>query len=783
MRPVVSLRIPGVDHRTPEAVLGASTAEQVEDVVTRGEFWRWRTTVPDDCTVEAYLWGIGTSPTARALSMLLMPFTLVNVAYWARPARQHGVVSWAADSSAGFICRLLGLTLTATLVLAAAGASMDLVAWQCLGVEECTQRWPQPFNLAGEADLSVGQRLVAGAVVPLLLLVMLWYYSYRTWQRYERRVHIGPRQDQLTGARFWRGAAWVQRLRGTHVLAGMAVVDALLVYPLAASDAHHGSRPAWVGYALLAAVAVMAAVAVAGAVAPLPIASLSVKHPSQAPDIDPRWYRAAVARAVDRTGTIVETFRAAARSASSPVTLAVRRMAWVGLGVTLAATVYAAWPRPAVAPPNGSVPGYVGFAVVLSVLQVILLFGLGAVTVPLSWAARRARRHAALGGFAGPVIASTAVMLAAAESAGLLYFAALSVGQLRPSGAGRAWEPAPPYPYEWAGLGFALALAASVVAGCALLLTWRGLVRAGARLTDRRDPGLRPADPYVAELLDHAHARGRVLERVPRLALVVFTPVAVLSLVGVDFSVLGRGPSVLLPSPALANLGTWSIGILAVLVVYLVARTGTMTPVRRTISAIWALATFWPRAAHPFAAPAHGPRAVADIVSRVSWLARQGTPVLISAHSHGALLATIAAPYLPADVAARTALLTSASPAARLIEPYFGAFIDRTTFQEVVTALTGPGGTRWRNLYRITDPIGGPIFGSGQPAAGGHAGAVDRLAPDPPTTAVGLGVDPTPRGHGDYLHDPVFSAEHTALVDWLARDLRAGASGLPSRSG
>jgi hypothetical protein len=240
------------------------------------------------------------------------------------------------------------------------------------------------------------------------------------------------------------------------------------------------------------------------------------------------------------------------------------------------------------------------------------------------------------------------------------------------------------------------------------------------------------------------------------------------------YSLLGSGPSEVLSAPALVNLGTWSIGIIAIVLVYLVARAGAMTPVRRTISAIWAMATFWPRAAHPFAAPAHGPRAVADVVSRVSWLTRQRTCVLIAGHSHGALLATVAVAYLPADAVPRTALLTSASSAARLLEPFFGAFIDRSTFTDVATTLTGPGGTRWRNLYRITDPIGGPIFPSGQPVIGGLVRTVDQLAPDPPTTAVGLGVDPTPRGHGNYLHDPLFAAEHAALVAKLARRVGRG---------
>jgi pimeloyl-ACP methyl ester carboxylesterase len=207
-----------------------------------------------------------------------------------------------------------------------------------------------------------------------------------------------------------------------------------------------------------------------------------------------------------------------------------------------------------------------------------------------------------------------------------------------------------------------------------------------------------------------------------------------------------------------------------------------MNPVRRTISIIWALATFWPRAAHPFAAPAHGPRAVADLVSRVTRLTRAGNSVLIAGHSHGALLATVAASYLPTDVAARTGLLTSGSTVVRLIEPFFGAFFNRAVCTDIARSLTGPGGTRWRNLYRLTDPIGGPILTAApapsavdDSAEDDPVGKVDRLAPDPPATAVGLGADPTPRGHDYYLQDPVFAEEHARLVALL--------SGLPAATG
>src|SRR5947207_6436169 len=100
---VVSLRVPGVDFPDAESVLSARPVEQVDDEAARGEFWRWRKAHPSRYTAEAYLWGLRSKATARALWMLLLPFTLINVAYWARPARPRGIMSWAADSIVGMV--------------------------------------------------------------------------------------------------------------------------------------------------------------------------------------------------------------------------------------------------------------------------------------------------------------------------------------------------------------------------------------------------------------------------------------------------------------------------------------------------------------------------------------------------------------------------------------------------------------------------------------------------------------------------------------------------------
>jgi hypothetical protein len=778
---VVSLRVPGVDFPEAESVLGARPVEQVDDVAARGEFWRWRQGRPKGYTTEAYLWGLRSTATARALWLLLFPFTLMNLAYWARPARPRGITSWAADAIIGVVCRLLALTLTATLMLGVAGVTMDLVAWQCLGAgSTCTASWSQPFDLVAEMPLRNNQWLAIGALVPLVVLCALWLTSYRSWQRYERRANFALAPDALTDARFWRGRAWVQRLRAVHVMAGMAVIDMVLVYPVTAGD-RHAHRPIWtVGVGLLVLLSVAVLAAVAGAVAPLPLASPEVHAVRDGPVVAAlrRSRRLAAgarahARLADWADEFVAALRQGARAASPGVTRTIRAAAWGTVGVTAGCLAYTAVPRREPLATTGALPGFAGGVAVLSIVQTVLLFALAAAVLPLCWIARDAKHRLAWRGFAMPIIATVAAMLAVAEAASLLYFAALSIGQLKTSGHGRAWLPAPPYPYEWAGLVFGVAMGAAVVAAAVHAVRWHHQKRIGRRLTDQRDSDLRRRHPDGADLLDRAHARGRLLEFVSVLALIVFVPITVLSLIGVGYSAAGRGPEALLPSQkTLTNLGAWSIGLIAIVLVIAVARAGNTTPGRRLVSAVYAMATFWPRAAHPFGAPSHGPRAVADIVLRVTTLTAQGTPVLLAGHSHGSVLVATAARYLPKESLRRTALLTSACPLTRLIEPFFAAFFDRDASLDLAGALTDERCTRWINLYRITDPIGGPVFGPTPDDA--TPGPVDQLAPDPAEEDL-AGIEPEVRGHDSYLHDPAFTAAHDRLVDCLADRLAADA--------
>ena len=79
---------------------------------------------------------------------------------------------------------------------------------------------------------------------------------------------------------------------------------------------------------------------------------------------------------------------------------------------------------------------------------------------------------------------------------------------------------------------------------------------------------------------------------------------------------------------------------------------------RRHVGVLWDLGTFWPRAAHPFAPPCYAERAVPELTRRIIYLVSRGNAVLLTAHSHGSVLAAATVLQLPPQVSSRVALLT-----------------------------------------------------------------------------------------------------------------------------
>src|ERR1700738_1569515 len=137
---VVQLRVHGVSGTPPEAMLRypPELIDQVSGDSAAGNYRRRDNSATDAPTAplrneEAYSWGGLTSGKAsRGLWLLFLPFILINTAHWMVPPAKAG--SWTATTATRAsvrLLRLIGLTLTLTLMLAAVLLTVDLAGWQC----------------------------------------------------------------------------------------------------------------------------------------------------------------------------------------------------------------------------------------------------------------------------------------------------------------------------------------------------------------------------------------------------------------------------------------------------------------------------------------------------------------------------------------------------------------------------------------------------------------------------------------------------------------------------
>ena len=255
------LRVHGVSGTPPESLLQHPQVLRVAGDVNAGFFRRRYDSefVSADSRVkrdEAYFWGGLTAGGAqRALWLLLLPFMLVNVAFFALPERPaEDRRTWtkkAVRRVVEALQRLFALSITVTLMLVCVQVAMDLVGWQCIrSTRDCTVDTSWLRFLAWPWLATPGRRLAVTALVPLALVGLLWWLGRSTWLRLEttgvpaldRAEAVDPANAResltpLEDRRMWNGQEPVRRLRAVHVSAAIAVVGVFLVAPLTTSIA------------------------------------------------------------------------------------------------------------------------------------------------------------------------------------------------------------------------------------------------------------------------------------------------------------------------------------------------------------------------------------------------------------------------------------------------------------------------------------------------------------------------------------------------------------------
>ncbi|GAB2521652.1 hypothetical protein GCM10026982_55780 [Nocardiopsis aegyptia] len=743
----VELRVHGVSGGQAEELLDVEPAMRVGGDRLAG-FFRWRRE-PDTETVpgvrrEIFAWGNLTSgSSSRALWLLLLPFMLLNVAYWMRPGRmdrEPAGLSRVANNVYGASVRLLALSLTALITLATAGIGMDLVAWQCGGLgEACADARPWlGFLSAADSPLSApGTTLLVGAALPIAVVLVLWRLSRRTAADYEVVASpVPPREAAeapLSHAEFWRNSETMARLRSAHIAVAVGMVALLLLVPALQDDLARDADPGVRPYAGLALAVFL------GAVLTVSAASVLV------PGVDPRWN----ARA-DRVCRILR---------DTTIVLAV------------AVAGYAVWPRAGWSA-EGRLPGHDTALNALFAVQGTFAVLLLTAALVLH-AVDRAHDGAAMRGLAGPATAVLGALLGGGFSAALVYQGSLwlsGCGTRDAAGGDHCLPLDPPAAYSWLQLAFAFEAAIALGTAAVLALEVRRGTRAHVpAVTEQYARSVRDRRTWD---IARARAVGRLTEVLPSVLVALLAP-AVLLVVLVLYAVLSgdlvagavtadaavSGRLGLLAQEAVTGLVTIGslIGGLALVALAWIGRSAYRDrPTRQAVGALWDVGTFWPRVAHPLAPPSYAERAVPQLTARVARMARDGTGVVLSGHSQGSVLAAATVWQLPADVQGRIALVTHGSPLNRLYARYFPAYFGPVAFADLRTRVSD-----WRNLWRMTDAIAGPVR---MRDAAGEIGedevvSIAEPLPDPRSYDAPPGEARRPEilGHSHYTGDPAYA--------------------------
>ncbi len=844
MGTVVELRVHGVSGTPPEELLDRQLVRQVAGDKTAGfyrprlrEEWRDRPSndpgsdehpyatggedVPPPL-LEGYSWGGLTSGSpSRALWVILIPFTLANVAPRMRPVPGESVEDFRRCGWwVWYLSRVMAVTLTVTMTLGAAGIGLAVLAWQC--EQTCSDLgWPLSVLFLGTSS---GWRVLWGACFPLALLALLALLSWRKSLQYDLirplemdtpsadQAEVGSTAEPRLGAPgFWYGRYPVSRLRHLHLQAGVAVVGVSLL--LAAPGA--GWHQLGAGLGVSTAALVLAALAWPGLLNRADIAGDGTAPPT-------------TAARLRHTGWIL--------------------VIWLPAAIILVLGLLAPHPT------GGEMGGYDGLVTIWFAGQSVLALTMFAVIAIMAALERPRSPRRAMGGMGSAVLTILALYLGAAMTSGFVILSAawitsstpwIGVGDVRDLLAPGSTVTVPAS-LQFAGLGtflvglFAVAVAVPVLA----FMSWRW--RTGGSTADRaaaaaaaEQARAQYPDRYARQRPETTRRRltavarsiwvARRVDYLPGFLAPLVLAVGVLGSVftlvygfgsatgRLDIQGFIRGirslPGLIVVEPVV--IGVWLIGGLAVGVVVLSALAFRVPRTRKLVGIVWDIGAFWPRDVHPLAPPCYAERAVPELAMRLgehaamvaapddgfarAWAApRPPGLVVLASHSQGTVLSMAALLGPGRGSADRTVLLTFGTVLRRLYARMFPLYFSAAAFQAMarrlgddvpdldagrvgVTAFAaGPWSPldpglvsptlRWRNLWRRTDYLGGriadPLSAGGPPPPGnGFRDQLDVELTDPLfLPGRGDSVMPTAGRHSNFPRDPDFQAQLMHLV-------------------
>ncbi|MDQ4039064.1 MAG: hypothetical protein M3313_12130, partial [Actinomycetota bacterium] len=809
--PWVELRIHGVSGTPPEDMLGSPHVRQVAG----DEFSRFFRAVDaqqqevrpaPDHILEGYHWGKFTSGSWRqGLWLAILPFGVVNAAQFMLPTPVRASKSaklWHAVC--GAMLRLLGLGLTAMLLLGVAVVAMDLTAWQ----------WGPQQNLPTWSAFP-GWPLAAAMLVCAAVVGLLFSFGRRLGganQNAGRQDGLAPGgqsvasdlpQTELRFRRFFTGDTDAPALRKLHLATGFALVAALG----AAAGRPFTDGGAAVQWTFWVSVALAGVLAVIVVLLGDPEETVTVSTTGWTASLRSWWH-----------GVV------------SPVSTALVVASFLALVVSL----FLAGRRPL---PGGdlvtALPGIDGAAFVVLVACVTGLLVLFLANALLAAATRVSGDLAPPPPFArfalgitSSLAASVGTFLAVGYAAALPFGWAWLLGR----GDGPNYQISPllqRIAYAW-GLTFLL-VAGFLVAAAISYLVRRAefLDRAKAAFSfgGRPLPGPGVEEGQTWRLPSSwigRVARAMWMARLKNAIQLVFWVFAIFGVLlslaaGTEFVSSSPTDPFNLPGPlgslsedtssagaeVVIALGTVVLIGLAVGLVFLGRGALRKETLRRGVNVAWDVIAFWPRAVHPFVPPPYSQRAVADLHDRICWHLDHPVPmvdgrtglhvprakhVVVAAHSQGSLIAIAALLWLTDDQRERVGLVTFGSQLRVAFPRAFPAYVDYRVLEWLYQQLGG----RWVSLYRDTDAIAGPVLSwrhsrdaSGAAPESHRILQTDRSSPDEIDLTWGRRVcgpewrllDPTPydvalqhgavfkiSAHSNYPDDPAWPAALAAVA-------------------
>ncbi len=236
------------------------------------------------------------------------------------------------------------------------------------------------------------------------------------------------------------------------------------------------------------------------------------------------------------------------------------------------------------------------------------------------------------------------------------------------------------------------------------------------------------------------------------------------------------------------SAAAWALPAFVVFVLVRVRAAASDNRTRRFFGQCWDVLSFWPRQFHPFAVRPYSYVAVPELRSKINHLREKGS-VIVSAHSQGSVLAVSA--LAPEADLGDVALVTYGSHVPTLYRRSFNAYFNAEAVDALHAKLADDRGPRWHNFYRLTDPIGGPMFATA-PAADGEGPGVDHCLPDPAVKSEPSVEIPPPLErdrepgadlavHSHYLNEPELKQCVRTLRSRLSQPITAAARDSPVR--